>query len=126
MVNRSVPMLTKQEALASRLSDFNETEGVRGSAIVTRDGLPLISALPRGVNQETFAAMVATTVGAAETAAAELDPSPAKRVRVDFGRLSLITGDAGPELVVVAILEGEKTDVSEALEKLAGEVKDII
>lgn len=121
-------MIPKQEALSSRLSDLNATKGVRGSAVVTRDGLPLIGALPHGTNPETFAAMVATTVGAAETAAAEMDPTSAKTVTVTFERITLVVVDAGPELVLATVLESDVAPdtLLDRLHGLAKEVQEIL
>lgn len=121
-------MIPKQEALLSRLTEYNTTEGVRGSAVVTRDGLPLAAALPHTMDQESFAAMVATTVGAAETAATAMDPTSAKSVTVTFERVSLVIVDAGPEFVLVAILESDTAPDHhlDRLHDVAKEVQEIL
>ena len=99
-------MVATQETLSSLLQKFNAEHKVRGSAVVTRDGLPLVSALPPSVNRETFAAMTATMMGAAETAASEVESTAASQVLAEFGTLRLVAVGAGPELLVVAIADG--------------------
>ncbi|HEX9815585.1 MAG TPA: roadblock/LC7 domain-containing protein, partial [Candidatus Thermoplasmatota archaeon] len=54
--------------LLSRLRAIN---GVDGAALVSRDGLPVVADLPSTFDRETFSAMLAATVGAAETALIE-------------------------------------------------------
>lgn len=56
------------KGLLSRLRAIN---GVDGAALVSRDGLPVVADLPATFDRETFSAMLAATVGAAETALIE-------------------------------------------------------
>jgi predicted regulator of Ras-like GTPase activity (Roadblock/LC7/MglB family) len=53
------------------LNAFKAVGGVVASAVVTRDGLLVSSDITTGVDAETFAAMSASMVGAAETAMVE-------------------------------------------------------
>jgi uncharacterized protein len=100
-------MVTAQETLSGLLQKFNSEHHTRGSAVVTRDGLPMVSALPASINRETFAAMTATMLGAAETAASELETTAASQVVAVFDKLVLIAVGAGPELLVITMAEGQ-------------------
>lgn len=53
------------------LSRLRTISGVDGAALISRDGLPVVVDLPSTFDRETFSAMLAATVGAAETAMIE-------------------------------------------------------
>lgn len=128
MSERLPAMATTQDTLSSVLQKFNSEHNVKGSAVVTRDGLPFVSALPASVNRETFAAMAATMMGAAETAAAEIEVSAASFVMAEFSSLRLIAVGAGPELLVVTIASdhGSTSDLSAATRALAETVRQAL
>lgn len=121
-------MVAAQETLSNLLQSFNAEQQVRGSAVVTRDGLPLVSALPASVNRETFAAMTATMMGAAETAASEVQTTTASRIVAEFGHLSLVAVGAGPELLVIT-LATDQNDLAAlvgATAALAAQIRDTL
>ena len=82
-------MSSTREALKSLLMEFNRSAGVMASALVTRDGILISSALPEGIDAEAFAAMTATMMGAAETAFSELKAGAAERVIVEGSRVKI-------------------------------------
>jgi hypothetical protein len=71
---------SKKDRLLRILKGLSSIGDVDGSAIVTRDGLLIASDLPSDVDSETFAAMSATMIGAAETAVGELKKGTVERV----------------------------------------------
>lgn len=119
-------MVAIQETLAGLLHKFNTEHKVRGSAVVTRDGLPMASSLPASVDRETFAAMIATMVGAAETAAFELETTAATQVLAEFHSLSLVAVGAGPDLIFVTIGDGaaDTARLADAAAAFATQIQD--
>ena len=92
--------------------------------MVTRDGLPLVSELPASVNTETFAAMTATMMGAADTAASQVTDQTARRIEVRYEGWLLCTYGAGPDVILV-VLARDDVD-AEALDKAALDLADEI
>jgi predicted regulator of Ras-like GTPase activity (Roadblock/LC7/MglB family) len=78
-------------------------KGVLGAGIVGRDGLPILLRFPRPVQEETFSAMSAALLGAAEAALLELAEQGPATVTVEAGRLRLaVAGLDDVHLLVVA------------------------
>lgn len=95
---------SKKDILLGLLKRLGGIGDIEGSAIVTRDGLLIASDLPRDIDAETFAAMSATMVGAAETAVAELKKGTVERVIAEGKESKLITKGAGPNAVLVSLV----------------------
>ncbi len=96
-------MTTTVELLEAILHDLKRAGEVEASAVVSRDGLLIASDIPRGVHAETFAAMTATMLGAAETATSELKKGIAERVIVESKDGKVITCGAGPKALLVVM-----------------------
>jgi len=102
-------MSTPRELLKSVLMEFNRNAGVLASALVTRDGILISSALPEDIDAEAFAAMTATMVGAAETAFSELKAGIAERVIVEGSRVKIVAMGAAEDVIFVAMAESGAT-----------------
>jgi hypothetical protein len=62
-------MATKTEQLKTILERLGNVGGIKASAVISVDGLPIVPhTMPQDVDANTFAAMLASMVGAAETA----------------------------------------------------------
>ena len=61
-------MATKSEQLKSVLQHLSTVGGIKASAVISANGLPMVSLMPEDVDPNTFAAMLASMVGSAETA----------------------------------------------------------
>lgn len=59
-------------ALEEALEKLMDREGIHAATVVTRSGMHLAGRVPTGAHQETFVAMSAILLGAAETATSEL------------------------------------------------------
>ena len=90
------------EILNKVLSDLMKTGGVESSVIASRDGLLMVSCMQKG-DDETFAAMSATMLGAAETASTKLEKGIPERVIVESKSGKLIAIGAGPKALVVVL-----------------------
>lgn len=121
-------MATTTEFLRKILSDLNNLGGIEACAIVSRDGLLMVSDMPKSVSAETFAAMSATMLGAAETATTELDKGLPSRVIVETKDSKLVCMGAGPKGLIVVLTEpiaGLGLILVE-LEKAVVKIKEII
>ena len=94
--------MTTTEMLEKILNDINNIGGVEASAIASRDGLLICSTIPKKQHAETFVAMSATMIGAAETATTELGKGIPDRIIVEskHGRI-LGTGAGSKALLLV-------------------------
>ena len=121
-------MSTVKEMLEKVLVDLKKTGDVEASSVVSRDGLLMASDIPGGVHAETFAAMSATMLGAAETAANELKKGVPDRVIVESpdGKI-IVTGAGGKSLLVV--MTGADAGLGLILvemDKAAGKIKEVL
>ncbi len=94
--------MTTTEMLEKILNDINNIGGVEASAVASRDGLLICSTIPKKQHAETFVAMSATMIGAAETATMELGKGIPDRIIVEskHGRI-LGTGAGSKALLLV-------------------------
>lgn len=119
---------SKKETLDALLKGFNDGCSCEGSAIVSRDGLLISSFLSGGVDAETFAAMSATMVGAAETAVSELKKGSMERVIVESRDSKIIATGAGPSalLVVMASSKANLGLVLMEMKKFSDQISSIL
>ncbi len=94
---------TTKEMLEKILEDLKAAGGVEASAVVSRDGLPMVGDVPEDVYEKTFAAMNATIIKAAETAVSELGRGPVKRVIVEGDNTRIIGSGAGKNSIVIVM-----------------------
>jgi predicted regulator of Ras-like GTPase activity (Roadblock/LC7/MglB family) len=95
--------MTVKEDLEKVLKDLTHVGDIDACAIVSRDGLLMASNIPQEVHAETFAAMSATMLGAAETAVSELRRGVPDRVIVESKEAKIIAAGAGPKALLVVM-----------------------
>ncbi len=95
------------ELIDKLLSDLKKAGGVEACAAVSRDGLLIKSSMQKEQFAESFAAMSATMLGAAETASTELGKGIPNRVIVESTQGRLIAVGAGPNALLVVIVSPE-------------------
>lgn len=95
----------KKDKFVSILNDLQKTGGISRSAIVSRDGLMIASDLGDGTDTETFAAMTAAMLGAAETSASELNLGELSSIIIDSSRGKVVSAGAGETAFVVVLSE---------------------
>jgi predicted regulator of Ras-like GTPase activity (Roadblock/LC7/MglB family) len=64
--------MTNVENLEEILTDIEKVQGVTDALLVSRSGMHIAGDVPKGAHTETFVAMSAILLGAAETATSEL------------------------------------------------------
>jgi predicted regulator of Ras-like GTPase activity (Roadblock/LC7/MglB family) len=95
--------MTTIEMLEKILKDINNIGGVETSAIASRDGLLICSTITKKEQVETFVAMSATMIGAAETATMELGKGIPDRIIVESKRGRIIGTGAGPKALLLVM-----------------------
>ncbi|MBU3902190.1 MAG: roadblock/LC7 domain-containing protein [Candidatus Thermoplasmatota archaeon] len=94
-------METKSEKLLSELKKLANVGSIEGSAVVARNGLIIVSDLPRDVDERRLGAMSATMMGAVETAAITLNKGQIKRVTAEIEKAILVAMGAGKKAILV-------------------------
>jgi predicted regulator of Ras-like GTPase activity (Roadblock/LC7/MglB family) len=119
--------MTIPEMLDKVLSDLINTGEIESSVIASRDGLLIASHMPHG-DEEVFAAMSATMLGAAETASTELERGVPDRLIVESNDGKLVAVGAGPKALVVALTPSDAGLglVLVELDKAAEKIKNIL
>jgi len=95
---------TKEEELKQILEEFENVGDVAGSAVVRRDGLMIVSGLPKDTNSKAVAAMAAAIVGTGETASKELNIGELNQVLIESKKGKLISIGAGPDAIFTAMI----------------------
>lgn len=122
-------METIAQSLEKILNDLQTVGGVELSAIVSRQGLLMVSKdTGGGINSEAFAALTATLYISAESTTVRLSGQRPKSIIVETEDKHLITYTAGPDALIVVQVghEGYIGLVLNELKKAAEKVKQII
>lgn len=97
--------MDRQKRLESLLDELGRERGVLGVALVSRDGLPVRATGRIEMSRETFCAMSATVLGAAEIALAEVDGGKTQHLIATTDRVRLIVMGSTRDLLLVATLQ---------------------
>ena len=81
--------MTNVDSLEEILEGIEKVEGVSDALLVSRSGMHIAGDVPKGAHTETFVAMSAILLGAAETATSELKEK-LKYVDIDLERSRII------------------------------------
>lgn len=87
-------------ALEEVLDEVRSVPSVYEATVVSRSGMHIAGDAPKGVHLETFVAMSAILLGAAETATAELKDK-LQYVSVELTRGKMLLTSAGPRALLV-------------------------
>jgi predicted regulator of Ras-like GTPase activity (Roadblock/LC7/MglB family) len=100
----------RQKRLEDALAEVNSHEGVLGAAIVSRDGLCVKSAGQLNLDRETFSAMSATVMGAAEIALGDVQGGRARSVVATTESAKMVVVGATRELLLIAYARADAPD----------------
>lgn len=100
-------MASKEDKLKDPLSELDDIQGVRGAAVVRRDGLLIVSNLPSDIDADQLAAMTASTVGSGETASETLSIGAVEQVTVESEEGKLISTGAGSEGILTILTDSD-------------------
>src|SRR5687768_5062756 len=98
-------MPSKSEQLKEILSELRKLPGVEGSAIMSRDGISVVHDLPPAYDRDTFSAMTAAMLGAAETAMIEIGRGTPETVTVENKDSKFLALGVSGELMLVILLK---------------------
>src|SRR4030067_2391187 len=93
------------EVLEKILEDLKLPGGIEASLVASRDGLLIFSNTDLKDHAQTFAAMSATMLGAAETATLELRQGIPERIKVESDKGKIIATGAGRKGLLVDLAE---------------------
>lgn len=100
-------MMDRQQRLEALLEDLSGEKGVLGAALVSRDGIAIRATGKLAQGRETFGAMSATVMGAAEIAIGELDGGKTLHLIATTDRLKLLIVGATRDLLLVACIQAD-------------------
>lgn len=87
-------------AIESILHELEKAEGIEDAILVSRNGTYIAGTVPRGVHVETFAAMFAILLGAAENSTSELkEVLDSVVINVETAKIVILHG--GPKALLV-------------------------
>lgn len=98
-------MNEKQRLLQASVDNLVSRRGILGAVLVRRDGISILHRGKQQLNPETFGAMCAVAVGAAETAFSELGPPETPEIRAETGQHRILITGATDEVILVVIGE---------------------
>jgi len=122
-------METKANMLEKILSDLQEVGGIELSAIVSKQGLLMVTKeTTTGLNSEAFAALTATLYMSAESTTTRLSNQKPKSILVETEDKHLITYAAGQDALIVVLVgnEGYVGLILNEIKKAAEKVKKLI
>jgi len=114
-------------ALESLLKEVKNLDGVHEAVLVSRSGMYIAGSVPEGVFQDTFVAMFAILLGAAETATSELkDRIDTVVLNLEQSRIVVIND--GPKAIFV-LRTGKDVDIASvksSLERMSRRVEELL
>ena len=87
-------------ALDAILHELEAAEGVEHAILVSRSGMHIAGTVPVGAHPETYVAMFAILLGAAETATSELKER-LESVVINVGEAKIVIANGGPKAILV-------------------------
>jgi predicted regulator of Ras-like GTPase activity (Roadblock/LC7/MglB family) len=80
--------------------------GIKASAVISSNGLPMVSLMPEDVDPNTFAAMLASMVGSAETAIKSLGAkNTLERVVAESKDIRVVAVQAGEDAILTIMID---------------------
>ena len=103
-------MADKHKRLQGELDGLLGHKGVIGAAIVSRDGIPVMSRFVPAFSQLSFSmhvegAMIAALLGAAEVALSEVDGGATERVTIETAKTKMLVLGISEGLILVVLAE---------------------
>lgn len=90
------------EAIEKILDEVKSLEGISSLILVSRTGVHIAGELPEGAHVETFVAMFAILLGAAETATSELNEG-LRNIGIRLETTQVLVVSDGPKALYVVI-----------------------
>jgi len=111
-------------ALEEVLDEIRSIPSVYEATVVSRSGMHIAGDAPKGVHLETFVAMSAILLGAAETATAELkDKLQNVCIELSRGRMVLVSAGNRALLVLTASKEISASELTDKAKEFASKIE---
>jgi predicted regulator of Ras-like GTPase activity (Roadblock/LC7/MglB family) len=89
-----------EDAIETALTELETVNGIENVVLISRSGMHIAGKVPKGAHTETFSAMFAILLGAAETATSELKEK-LDHVLLSIGEKKVLVMDKGPKVLFV-------------------------
>ncbi len=114
-------------ALEEILDEIRSIPSVYEATVVSRSGMHIAGDAPKGVHLETFVAMSAILLGAAETATSELkDKLQHVLIELARGKIVLVSAGGRALLVVTASKDISTSDLAAKAKEFAAALKECL
>ncbi len=117
-----------KERIAEFVEEVRAIDGVDGCALISKDGIMIGKSFPREISEKWFAAMSASVLASAESAASIIGITPPVHIMIGAREGRILIHDAGEKLLLVAVLaEGAgQEQIAEQLEVVALRVAEAL
>jgi predicted regulator of Ras-like GTPase activity (Roadblock/LC7/MglB family) len=114
-------------ALESLLKEVKNLDGVNDAVLVSRSGMYIAGSVPEGVFQDTFVAMFAILLGAAETATSELKDR-IDTIVLNLEQSRIVVVNDGPKAIFVLRTRKDVDipSVKNSLERMSRRVEELL
>ena len=97
------------EKIAQLLRNFEaENEDIKGTYVLSIQGLPICSSVGNSVNESMVAAMAAAILSVGERAANELESGNLKRILLEGNDGLIILQQSGPHAILCVMIENDR------------------
>jgi len=109
------------------IKEIEDHPAVQDAVIISRSGMHIAGEVPRGVHMETYVAMSAILLGAAESATSELhDALKYIVVQLEEGKLVLAPAGKRALLVIKATPEGNPKELADVASNFSEQIEKSI
>lgn len=119
--------MSESSPVRSALDQIKSQDHVLDASLVSRGGMYIMGGPLKGIHRETFAAMAAIILGAAETTSTELKDKLTK-VTIDLTEQTLILVGIGTKYLVTILMDGEgdREKIAELTRELLANAESVI
>ena len=105
------------------LEQLNRSVGINGSAVITHDGIPVISVIPAQTNEDKMAAIGASLIRSVVRGLGQLADQEVQSVSLEASRGRILLVNAGTVFLVVVVdptinLDSTMLDIKSAANRL--------
>lgn len=122
-------MLSDRQARLQPLLDrLLDEDGLQGAVLVSRDGFCMMNRIPRLPGADTFSAMSATLIGAADAAFGELGEDRVSGVLVETPKSRMAVVNVTREMVLVVLAareDAQERDAAALMERARRAAEDV-
>ncbi len=113
------------DAIEAILHEMEKAEGVQDAILVSRNGTYIAGTVPKGVHVETFAAMFAILLGAAENSTSELR-EVLDNVVINLETSKMVIVHAGPKALMVLHMakSADSAGMKQTVEKYLARIEE--